>query len=178
MKRLLTLTALLLTATVVIAAETQPATPASPTATAPTTAPATPAAYDNPYAADFTKGMAEWKLNKAEGKQDKDGLKITKTSEYGGIINDDNRKGDLSTYKTVSVDFVNNDTKEAQIIMKIGSGQSDKRTEEAVALPVGAKTLTWKIAGDPVDPANITYMNFWVVEEGNHDIIIKKISFQ
>jgi hypothetical protein len=158
MKRVLSLAALVLLAGFAFAADTMPAS-------------------DNPYANDFTTGMGNWKLNKSEGKQDATGLKITKTDEYGGIIIDDNKKADLSAYKTVTVDFVNGDTRDVQIIMKIGSGQSDKRTENEVTLPPGEKSLSWKIAGAPVDVSGVNYLNFWITEAGAHNITIKKISF-
>ena len=158
MKRLLSLAALALLAGFAFAADTQPAS-------------------DNIYANDFTTGMGSWKLNKSEGKQDAAGLKITKTQEYGGIIIDDNKKADLSAFQTVSVDFVNGDTKDVQVIMKIGSGLNSKRTEKEVTLPPGEKTLSWKIAGAPVDASAVNYMNFWITDAGEHNITIKKISF-
>src|ERR1035437_7218248 len=147
MKRLLSLAAVALLAGFAFAADTQPAS-------------------DNIYANDFTTGMGSWKLNKSEGKQDATGVKITKTEEYGGIILDDNKKVDVSAFKFVNVAFVNGDTKDVQIIMKIGSGQSDKRTENEVALAPGEKTLSWKRAGAPVDLTQVTYLNFWIGEAG------------
>jgi hypothetical protein len=163
MKRLLVLASVVLLAGFALAAENPPAT--------------APAASDNLYANDFTKGMGAWKLNKAEGKQDQNGLKITKSGEYGGIIIDDNKKADLSHYKWANVTFVNNENKAVEIVMKIGSGEKDKRTAQPVTLPQGENTLSFKLEGAPVDLAAVNYLNFWFNEEGERNIIIKDINF-
>ncbi|MCL2646805.1 MAG: hypothetical protein FWD61_07335 [Phycisphaerales bacterium] len=137
----------------------------------------------NVFLNDFTTGMGKWTLNKCEGKQDTEGLKITKTEQFGGIGLETNNsnKADLSAYKTIDFVMVNGGEKPIDFSFKIKSGQTTKATgrtdDKAATLAPGEHTVSFTIAGGDIDPKEINYIRIWTVEAGEVKLTIKKTSF-
>jgi hypothetical protein len=131
---------------------------------------------EDTYTNDFTKDLGKWKLMGAEGKVDKDGLKITKTDLFGGIGQTETVPQDLSAFEAITIEIANGGAADINLSFKIGCG-ADKSGED-FSIPAG-KTITYKrdLSAAGVDLKKIDYMKLFATEAmPTVNITIKKIT--
>ena len=136
------------------------------------------AADDNVFINDFTKGVGKWVV-KGTHTQDAEGLKITKTEQFGGIgIETYNKLYDLSAYKTIDFAMENGTDKPIEFTFKIKSGKTSARTDDKIKkLAPGAHTVSFTLEGGDIDLKEVNYIRIWTATTGDTKLTIKKASF-
>lgn len=133
-----------------------------------------PASAQETVTNDFTKDLGKWTVDKAEGKVEKDGLKITKVEQFGGILLDC-QATDLSGAESITIDLQNASDKPIALAFKIGSG--DKKVTQDFTVEAGKSlTQTFPLAGIEVDLKGVTYVKFFAAEAGAANLVIKKVA--
>lgn len=130
------------------------------------------ASAQDAIANDFTKGMGKWILDKAEGKVETEGLKITKVEQYGGILAE-GTSANLTGFTAITFDLQNAGDKPLALTCKIGSGSN--KVGDDFTLDAGkSMTYTRSLDGLDIDLKAVTYIKLFVNEAGPVNFIIKK----
>lgn len=152
-------------------ADTKPAA-SKPADTKP--APAPVAAGDNPYAADFTKDMGKYKLDKEpDAKQVAgEGLKITDLKKNAGPMLE-GPKADISATPVIVIE-IENAKNELKMNLKVKGGGKAK-TYEGQVIKSGKVTLKQNLKESGIDLTKLDYVKLFGSDAC--DLTIKSISF-
>jgi len=143
------------------------------------------AAATNPFTQDFTKGLGKWEAMKCTSTQDADGLKITKTEEYGGIAIEEFRETyDLSAYKSIDFVMENKSDKPIEFSYKIKSGKATPPNtpeahtmDQAATLQPGEHTVSFPLNVGSINTKEVNYIKIWTAANADLKLTIKKASF-
>ncbi|MFB3894357.1 MAG: hypothetical protein ACE15C_20325 [Phycisphaerae bacterium] len=128
------------------------------------------------YTNDFSKDLGKWKLAKAEGKVEAEGLKITKVEQFGGIGIEEKPAQDLSAAKALAFEVANGGDSELAVVIKIGSDKN--KDSKDYKIPAGKTVTLRRDLADlsDVDLKKIDYVRLFVPKAGDVKLTIKKVT--